>query len=43
MHVDGSGYCLFIPPRFSALRPIEKHLGWLPLGGQYWVSARLDG
>lgn len=32
-------YCLFVPPRLSWLLPIEKHLGWLPLGGQYWVSA----
>lgn len=32
-------YCLFIPPRLSALLPLEKRLGWLPLGGQYWISA----
>lgn len=37
--VLGSSYCLFIPPSLSWLSPIEKHLGWLPLGGQYWVMA----
>ncbi|MGV2864428.1 class I SAM-dependent methyltransferase [Achromobacter sp. ESBL13] len=30
-------YCLFIPPKLSALAWVERHLGWLPLGGQYWV------
>jgi SAM-dependent methyltransferase len=30
-------YCLFVPPRLSWLAPIENFLGWLPLGGQYWV------
>lgn len=30
-------YCLFVPPRLSWLAPLEKYLGWLPLGGQYWV------
>jgi SAM-dependent methyltransferase len=37
--VLGSSYCLFIPPSMSWLSPLEKHLGWLPLGGQYWVAA----
>lgn len=32
-------YCLFIPPSLPALLPLEKKLGWLPLGGQYWVQA----
>jgi SAM-dependent methyltransferase len=32
-------YCLFVPPKLSWLLPLEKHLGWLPLGGQYWISA----
>lgn len=32
-------YCLFVPPRFSALTRIECVLSWLPLGGQYWVKA----
>ncbi|MDM0081985.1 class I SAM-dependent methyltransferase [Variovorax sp. J31P179] len=32
-------YCLFVPPKLSWLMPLEKHLRWLPLGGQYWISA----
>ena len=32
-------YCLFVPPKLSWLLPLEKYLGWVPLGGQYWVSA----
>ncbi len=36
-------YCLFIPPKLSALIWMEKHLGWLPLGGQYWVCATRPG
>lgn len=34
-----SGYCLFFPERLQALRPSEKFLRWLPLGGQYFVRA----
>lgn len=33
-------YCLFIPPSMPLLFPLEKKLGWLPLGGQYWVKAK---
>ncbi len=32
-------FCLFIPPSLPALLPLERRLGWLPLGGQYWVQA----
>jgi trans-aconitate methyltransferase len=32
-------YCLFVPPRLRLLRWIEPWLGWLPLGGQYFVEA----
>lgn len=38
--VDRQQYCLFIPPSLPALLPLEGKLGWLPLGGQYWVQAR---
>jgi len=38
--VEESGYCLFVPPRLSALAWLENVLGWLPLGGQYWVRSR---
>lgn len=34
-----SAYCLFVPPSLSVLLPLEAKLGWLPLGGQYWVKA----
>lgn len=30
-------FCLFIPPSLSWLVWIERRLGWLPLGGQYFV------
>ena len=42
MKVHSKEYCLFIPPRFAALAGLEKYLGWLPLGGQYWVSGDLN-
>lgn len=32
-------YCLFVPPSLSFLARLESILGWLPLGGQYWVQA----
>ena len=38
--VERKQYCLFIPPSLPALLPLERTLGWLPLGGQYWVQAR---
>lgn len=37
--VRRSAYCLFVPPSLSVLLPLEAKLGWLPLGGQYWVKA----
>lgn len=30
-------YTLFVPPALHNLRRIEKYLGWLPLGGQYFI------
>jgi trans-aconitate methyltransferase len=39
LKTSAQAYCLFIPPKFSRLAPLEKYLGWLPLGGQYWVTA----
>lgn len=35
-----SRYCLYFPQSLAALQPLEGWLGWLPLGGQYFVSAR---
>jgi SAM-dependent methyltransferase len=40
LRVERKSYCLFVPPRLSMLKWLEKWLGWLPLGGQYWVEAR---
>jgi len=37
--VTASRYALFFPPRLRWLLPMERILGWLPLGGQYWVEA----
>lgn len=31
-------YTLFFPRQLSALRPLERMLGWLPLGAQYVVQ-----
>lgn len=39
LSLAGQVFCLFIPPRFSWLLPLENLLRWLPLGGQYWVRA----
>lgn len=39
LELKRQSYCLFVPPKLSWLLPLEKLLGWLPLGGQYWVSA----
>ncbi|WP_298173018.1 class I SAM-dependent methyltransferase [Novosphingobium sp.] len=30
-----SKFCLFFPPALGLLRPLERFLGWLPLGAQY--------
>lgn len=39
---DQKGYCLFFPERFKALNTIEPAIGFLPLGGQYFVSAHRE-
>jgi SAM-dependent methyltransferase len=36
--IADTGYCLFFPSQLASLRPAEKYLSWLPLGGQYFVS-----
>jgi SAM-dependent methyltransferase len=40
--IENKAYCLFVPPRLSILGWLEGKLGWLPLGGQYWVQAKLS-
>jgi SAM-dependent methyltransferase len=37
LSITKAGYCLFFPQLLQGLRPIEKTLRWLPLGGQYFV------
>jgi len=39
LNVDESSYCLFFPQQLAVLRPFEKYLRWLPIGGQYFVCA----
>jgi SAM-dependent methyltransferase len=39
LKVDESSYCLFFPQPLAVLRPFEKYLRWLPIGGQYFVCA----
>jgi SAM-dependent methyltransferase len=39
--IKKSSYCLVFPPSLSLLAPLEPRLGWLPIGGQYWIHARL--
>lgn len=33
-------YHIFFPHALASLRPMEKRLAWLPLGGQYSLTAR---
>ena len=37
MQLADEGYTLFFPRQLRALRFIERHLSWLPLGAQYYV------
>jgi len=40
LQIAGQKFSLFVPPRFHRLLKYERLIGWLPLGGQYWVHAR---
>lgn len=40
LSTEHKAYCLFVPPSLSVLARLESLLGWLPLGGQYWLQAR---
>lgn len=33
-------YTLFFPPSFPVFARLESYLGWLPLGGQYFIQAK---
>jgi SAM-dependent methyltransferase len=39
LHIEETRYCLFFPHALAALRPFEKYLRRLPMGGQYFVVA----
>jgi len=34
-----TGFALFVPPKLRSLVGFERFVRWLPLGGQYWISA----
>jgi SAM-dependent methyltransferase len=36
-------YLMFMPPGLAFLAPVDRVLAWLPLGGQYAVTARKPG
>jgi SAM-dependent methyltransferase len=36
--IASAGYFLFFPGFLRFIRPLEKFIGWLPLGGQYFVA-----
>lgn len=38
LHLARSRYTLFFPKPLKFLRPLERGLGWLPLGAQYCVE-----
>jgi len=40
LSLDRADYCLFFPETLQWLSPLEMFLSWLPLGGQYLVTAR---
>lgn len=40
LSVKESGYCLFFPQGLRFLRPTERLMTWLPMGGQYFVMAQ---
>ena len=41
--IDSLDFCSFFPHFARRLRPLEKHLRWLPAGAQYLVLARKIG
>jgi trans-aconitate methyltransferase len=40
LKVEERKFSLFFPQWLKPALPLERYLGWLPLGGQYWVLAR---
>ena len=42
LKVAAMSFTLFFPKPLKFFRPIERWLGWLPLGAQYCVEFELD-
>lgn len=40
LEVKEQQFSLFFPQWLKLALPLERYLGWLPLGGQYWIKAR---
>lgn len=40
LEIERRRYCLFFPEPLKALQPLERWIGFVPLGGQYYVVAR---
>jgi SAM-dependent methyltransferase len=40
MKIEEKKFSLFFPPWLKFALPLERYLGWLPFGGQYWIRAR---
>jgi hypothetical protein len=38
LSVRNKEYTLFFPKPLAAFRPLERWLGWLPLGAQYYLE-----
>ena len=37
---EKSNYTLFFPPKLKFLNFLEKYLGWIPVGGQYYILVK---
>ena len=38
LKIKRAEYTLYVPKQLALLRPVERLLGWLPLGAQYCVE-----
>lgn len=43
LDIIGTQYALFFPPRLRRLQSLERHLGFLPIGGQHYIHACKQG
>ncbi|MBE0429437.1 MAG: class I SAM-dependent methyltransferase [Thermoleophilia bacterium] len=42
LNISRRDYMVFFPGRLRWFRPLERLLGWLPLGGQYAIAGQRD-